>query len=77
VYCNGEKVTSFDYREQEEMDRFIAKLSKQPKISNDNQISIRFKEEKMYSRCEVEELFEKYVDADMPQLYPWIKENLK
>ena len=57
VYCNGEKVASFDYRlQEEEMDRFTDRLGKQPKVNSDNTISIRFKEEKMYSRSEIEKL---------------------
>ncbi len=89
VYCNGEKVASFDYRlQEEEMDRFTDRLGKQPKVNSDNTISIRFKEEKMYSRSEVEELCRKAFDAGEayrtgscegfkqihPNKYEWIKE---
>ena len=59
--------------------------------SEDNTISIRFKEEKMYRRSEVEELCGKAFDAGEayrtgscegfkqihPNKYEWIKENLK
>ena len=59
--------------------------------SEDNTISTQFKEEKMYSRSEVEKLCEKAFDAGEayrtgscegfkqihPNKYEWIKENLK
>ena len=60
------------------------------KLNQNNEISIIFqsyllyskalditKDEKKYSKEEVQELFEKYIDANKPILYPRLKENLK
>ena len=45
------------------------------KIKPDNTISIR-KIKDSWSREEVTELFEKYIDAGKPVLYPWLNKNL-
>lgn len=92
VYCNGIKETSFNYElEEQEMDAFTESLGKQPKMNEDNTISIRFKKEKMYTQSQVEvrlleaiahaisypETFITGICLDSSKTKDWIKNHLR
>lgn len=79
----------YDFYNGEQVNQYISTYK--VKVDLNNTISIRFKEEKMYSRSEVEKLCGKAFDAGeayrtgscdlFKQIHPdkheWIKENLK
>lgn len=76
VLVEMEELDSQDYHvEIDYFGRTDIELEYELKVNSSNEITIK-KIKDSYTREEVEELFEKFVDAGYPVLYPWLEQNL-